>query len=78
MSNEHEPDRVGAAGESDSPTRTRAGEGLPTGVPRKVGHYTIRRMIASGGMGTVYEAAQEQPRRPVAIKDAMLARLVSD
>jgi thiol-disulfide isomerase/thioredoxin len=30
--------------------------------------YTIKRVIASGGMGTVYEANQENPRRPVAIK----------
>jgi tetratricopeptide (TPR) repeat protein len=28
----------------------------------------IRRVIASGGMGTVYEAIQEQPRRTVAVK----------
>jgi hypothetical protein len=34
----------------------------------RIGHYTIRRVIASGGMGTVYEALQEQPRRTVAVK----------
>ncbi len=37
-------------------------------LPGKIGHYTIRRQIASGGMGTVYEAIQEQPRRVVAVK----------
>ncbi|MHC5024459.1 MAG: protein kinase domain-containing protein [Planctomycetota bacterium] len=33
-----------------------------------VGHYCIRRAIASGGMGTVYEAVQEHPHRSVAVK----------
>jgi len=36
--------------------------------PKKIGQYIIRRVIASGGMGTVFEALQENPRRPVAIK----------
>lgn len=36
--------------------------------PKKIGQYVVRRVIASGGMGTVYEAMQENPRRPVAIK----------
>ncbi len=34
----------------------------------RIGHFTLRRIIASGGMGTVYEAIQDHPRRPVAIK----------
>jgi len=33
-----------------------------------IGAYRIRRRIASGGMGTVYEAVQDQPRRTVALK----------
>lgn len=37
-------------------------------VPEKIGHYRVRRLIASGGMGTVYEALQENPRRAVAVK----------
>ena len=36
--------------------------------PQKIGQYLIKRIIASGGMGTVYEGMQEHPRRPVAIK----------
>lgn len=41
----------------------------PSGpLPTRIGHYHIRRMIASGGMGTVYEATQERPRRTVALK----------
>ncbi|MFH1277193.1 MAG: tetratricopeptide repeat protein [Candidatus Eisenbacteria bacterium] len=34
----------------------------------RIGPYVLRRVIASGAMGTVYEAMQEHPRRPVAIK----------
>ncbi len=33
-----------------------------------IGNYTIKAVIASGGMGTVYQAVQEQPRREVALK----------
>ncbi|MGD2110326.1 MAG: tetratricopeptide repeat protein [Phycisphaerae bacterium] len=37
-------------------------------IPESIGRYTIRRVIASGGMGTVYEAEQVNPRRAVAVK----------
>jgi non-specific serine/threonine protein kinase/serine/threonine-protein kinase len=37
-------------------------------IPKRIGQYHIKRAIASGGMGTVYEAIQERPRRVVAIK----------
>jgi serine/threonine protein kinase len=37
-------------------------------IPKKIGQYTIRRVIATGGMGVVYEALQEKPRRTVALK----------
>lgn len=45
----------------------------PTGhdVPllgRKIGHYRIRSVIGSGGMGHVYLAVQERPHRTVAFK----------
>ena len=43
-------------------------DGLDPQVPRQIGQYRIRRVIASGGMGTVYEATQERPRRVVAVK----------
>ncbi|MCZ6835487.1 MAG: serine/threonine-protein kinase [Planctomycetota bacterium] len=33
-----------------------------------IGRYTIHRVIAVGGMGTVYEAQQETPQRAVALK----------
>ncbi len=37
-------------------------------VGRRIGQYTIRRLIGAGGMGVVYEAEQEHPRRTVALK----------
>ncbi len=37
-------------------------------LPKKIGQYTIKRIIAAGGMGVVYEALQEKPRRTVALK----------
>ncbi|MHC4347072.1 MAG: serine/threonine protein kinase, partial [Planctomycetota bacterium] len=33
-----------------------------------IGRYEVKRTIASGGMGTVYEAVQDHPHRPVALK----------
>jgi len=37
-------------------------------IGTKIGSCTLKRLIGSGGMGTVYEAMQENPRRRVAIK----------
>lgn len=38
------------------------------GIPLYIGNYHIKRLIGHGGMGSVYEAVQEQPRRTVALK----------
>lgn len=37
-------------------------------IPTTIGRYQISRVIGSGGMGVVYEATQENPRRTVALK----------
>ncbi len=37
-------------------------------IPPRLGRFTIRRVLAVGGMGTVYEAEQDDPRRVVALK----------
>ncbi|MFH1417989.1 MAG: serine/threonine-protein kinase [Planctomycetota bacterium] len=37
-------------------------------VGQRIGRYHIKSVIAAGGMGTVYEAVQEEPRRVVALK----------
>jgi eukaryotic-like serine/threonine-protein kinase len=39
-----------------------------TPLPSAIGHYHILRLLGEGGMGAVYEAEQDQPRRLVALK----------
>jgi serine/threonine protein kinase len=57
----------------DSPTDVQGrtadlSDHAPAKIPDKIGHYHIKRVIAAGGMGVVYEAIQEHPRRTVALK----------
>jgi len=55
---------------NDRDQTTETHEPYPSSVTsiKRVGQYHIKRAIASGGMGTVYEATQERPRRTVALK----------
>jgi tetratricopeptide (TPR) repeat protein len=48
--------------------RSGASAAMPRGAAGMVGRYTITRLIGEGGMGAVYEAEQDQPRRTVALK----------
>ena len=69
MADETHNDAALAASPSSGPeTVTREAPLALPAAPRTIGQYRIRRVIASGGMGTVYEAVQERPRRTVAIK----------
>lgn len=43
-------------------------DGVDPLIGCRIGRYTILRIVGSGGMGSVYEAQQEQPRRGVALK----------
>ncbi len=57
----------GEATEMDS-TEASAADSPTAAIPKRIAQYHIKRAIASGGMGTVYEAVQEKPRRTVAVK----------
>ena len=41
---------------------------VPTELPERVGPYKVLRLLGVGGMGIVYVAEQERPRRTVALK----------
>ncbi len=60
------PTRMDATGPDPESAWGAGGPGA--GVPHRIGHYHVVRAIATGGMGTVYEAIQDQPRRTVALK----------
>lgn len=42
--------------------------GIDTVLPESIGNYRILRRIGEGGMGVVFEAQQQDPRRRVALK----------
>lgn len=57
-------DHVVAVSTRDVESRTDA----QVAAPAHIGRYTILRCIGAGGMGVVYLAEQEKPRREVAVK----------
>jgi serine/threonine protein kinase/Flp pilus assembly protein TadD len=48
--------------------RVAAAVALQDSTPERIGPYRVIGVIGEGGMGTVYEAEQEHPRRRVALK----------
>jgi len=47
-------------------------------LPERIGRYRVLGLLGEGGMGTVYEAEQENPRRRVAVKVVRGGHLVDD
>src|SRR5262249_33100825 len=56
---------------------SRPGGPAPPPPVQAIGRYRVVRVLGEGGMGTVYEAEQDNPRRTVALK-VIRAGLASD
>jgi eukaryotic-like serine/threonine-protein kinase len=77
-----DPDRPGAEpGASPADSIWSAPTVAPdatSAVPARIGDYRIVRKIGEGGMGVVFEAEQQHPRRPVALKVILGGRYVDE
>lgn len=47
-------------------------------IPERIGEYRLLRLLGQGGMGVVYEAEQQSPRRLVALKVMRQGHFVDD
>lgn len=61
-------DRRGILDSPTGPWTVHSATDRPTLVGRSIGGYRVERYLATGGMGSVYVAVQENPRRQVALK----------
>ncbi|MHC4349164.1 MAG: protein kinase domain-containing protein [Planctomycetota bacterium] len=68
MLDETQDDRVDPEDRTVDAGETARGGGAAGPVPTRIGNYRIKSVIGSGGMGTVFLAVQDQPRRTVALK----------
>jgi serine/threonine protein kinase/tetratricopeptide (TPR) repeat protein len=82
-----EPTRLDAGADDDATaslgdgelTRTQgAPSAAPADAPESIGDYRILRKLGEGGMGVVYEAEQQHPRRKVALKVVRGGRFVDE
>ena len=63
-----DPQAETAGSPAHAPGEGRPARDIPPLTPKQIGRYHLKHMIGSGGMGTVYVATQESPRRTVAMK----------
>jgi serine/threonine protein kinase len=71
------PTAIGSTLGEDAPAG-RLAEADPRGLPPEIGRYRVIRKLGEGGMGVVYEAEQQSPRRRVAVKVIKGGEFVDD